>query len=234
MTAVPPAGTTPIPTGSGGMNTAGSESAGMALPMTGGERAGADTAGEAAGEVAGERVMSCTEDDSLGLCEVCGSNNDSVAPQDDANCPEVDCAGFTQYSVVEGADGSPVCERTSFTAGDGRCRDIGVCVEDPLEYCVASETEPVELDGVISECMALMGCEGADAPILTPLTDQPCDEGAGVCDDSGVCQPTRSCDTLFEWQLTRIIKYAPISSMSLRAIVTSWSSPTVTPSVITR
>ena len=214
-TNVPPLGGSPLPDGPGGMTAAGSMSGGTTVSPMGGDiagmRAGAESAGEVtvageimvAGDEAGEEVQSCIEGETLGLCSVCGVNNTPVVPQDDEGCPEIDCANLVHYSLSDRPNGSPECQRVSFTEGESRCRDVGVCFDDPLDYCVMTEMELVELTGVVGECMMLTGCEGTDEPTLTPLAGQSCDGGSGVCDNSGVCQPTLSCNTLFEWRFNQ-------------------------------
>ena len=122
----------------------------------------------------------------LGLCVVCSVDGEPEMPDDDLQCPEIDCSETDSYTR-EDQDEDVVCMKTASAPGPSRCQALGACFNDPSVYCVEGDA-PVETVRAIGPCQTMEGCLGVQpGNVVNEPDGTPCPNG--TCDEAGACVP---------------------------------------------
>lgn len=133
----------------------------------------------------------CAPGDSLGLCMVCGDDGEAVMPEDDPDCPPLDCGALDRYErFVE--DSLLICTADRRVPRDGTCRALGACHDEIEVYCGAPR--PVDVEIIVpGPCIAMDGCDSVIPPQLDLAPEgTPCHE-IGTCDGEGACSAFPDC-----------------------------------------
>ncbi len=174
----------------GGMMITGGESMTTMGGMSGGQAmtGGTDT------------ILSCNIGEKLGLCEICGPNNDRVPAMNDNDCPEVDCSLLSAHRLVSDDEGNLTCYLRDFPAKENNCQGLGACLSTPESYCIDDRPESIAASTQeLGSCYVIEGCEGQTPPELILQPGAVCENGLGECDEEGECILTPSCLTLFDY-----------------------------------
>lgn len=133
----------------------------------------------------------CDPGTRIGPCALCNLQGTPEMPDNDANCPPIDCGGNEVYErVVEGEE--EVCYVTRRMPLPGNCRALGECHDDPLTFCGEPAREEVERF-TPGPCISMSGCEGATPPdVEQAQPGAPCN-GTGLCDVVGECTVSEDC-----------------------------------------
>lgn len=142
----------------------------------------------------------CNLGESIGLCEICGPNNDRVSVMNDPNCPEVDCNTLKSHRIVSDEEGRLECRLQEFRPGDSNCQGPQTCITDPRLYCESQVEMTILSKEEVGECNTLEGCNDGTPPMLVPRPGETCAEGLGTCTEAGECDVIASCLTLFNYR----------------------------------
>ena len=149
------------------------------------------TAGMSTTTGAGVSSMGCTVGESLGLCSICGPDKQAKMPDNDDQCPPINCESLSRYQVRELEDGGKICERYPFTQTGGNCEVLGLCVENPTLVCM--EEPMVELLTWYPGCGEFIGCENNEPPSINTVAEGTECYSFGTCDQIGGCSVAQSC-----------------------------------------
>lgn len=137
----------------------------------------------------------CDPGTRIGLCALCNLDGVPELPENDANCPPIDCGGDEVYErVVEGEE--EVCYVTRRSPLTTNCRALGECHDDPVEFCGEATREEVERF-VPGACVSMMGCQGAVPPSVEQAPPGATCNGTGFCDVVGECTVSGDCASFF-------------------------------------
>ncbi len=127
----------------------------------------------------------------IDVCALCNVQGVPEMPESDVECPSIDCGGEEVYErVVEGEE--EVCYVTRRTPLTGNCRALGECHDDPLTFCGEPMREEV-VRYTPDPCLVVMGCQGAEPPLVEPAAPgAPCN-GVGLCNVEGECTVSADC-----------------------------------------
>jgi len=133
----------------------------------------------------------CEPGSRIGPCALCNLDGMPEMPTEDPSCPAIDCGGNAVYErVVEGEE--EVCYVTRRTPMEGNCRELGACHDDPVVFCGEPTREEVQRF-TPGACISMMGCEGANPPMVEEAAPgAPCN-GSGLCRVDGTCTVSAEC-----------------------------------------
>ncbi len=134
----------------------------------------------------------CIIGETLGLCATCGPQRTPLMPNNDENCPFVDCSPLTQYQAMNNENGGRTCLEYSSTPPESSCKDLGQCYEDIEEACQLNPT-PSPLVTVYPGCGEFTGCEGSIGPDGSTSPVGSVCHGLGECGADGRCSAPQSC-----------------------------------------
>lgn len=125
----------------------------------------------------------CAPNTALGVCESCDACGQRQVPDDDDQCPMVNCGGMAQF-----ARQGNICFSLRSRPEGGRCLGPGSC-RDPDDLSACGEADRMQELVLEGECRAMEGCQGPTPPRIVPAPNgTPCGEG-----DMGLCQ-NGTCD----------------------------------------
>lgn len=149
-----------------------------------------------------EIPQDCSPGTRIGPCALCNLDGVPEMPENDANCPPIDCGGDELYERVVQGDGQ-ICYVTRRTPLVGNCRALGECHDDPSTFCGEPTREEVERF-VPGPCISIAGCEGEIPPMVEELAPgTPCN-GVGLCDVEGNCTVDEACTAFIAQQRSEL------------------------------
>lgn len=128
----------------------------------------------------------CQPGTRAGPCSLCGPMGRLEMPDDDAQCPIIDCDGGAGAYERVLEDDEVVCYQSmSVPRLPGRCAELGRCAT-AQDYCGANERVE-QLRARVDPCNPMIGCEGIQPPELdTQAAGTECNR-TGECNPDGVC-----------------------------------------------
>jgi hypothetical protein len=124
----------------------------------------------------------CQPGTRVGPCSLCGPAGQLEMPDDDAQCPVLNCGGGQgQYERIIEGDETICFETMGAPRLPGRCASLGRCATEQ-EYCGDSVRMEIAR-GSTDPCSLMEGCEGIQPPETNNLP-------AGTeCNRIGICRP---------------------------------------------